>query len=76
MAFPSTRIGIPPSTSTVSIQIIDSARLLCLPWNLFIGPRLEGVEGWNCSGYSFLITHRDASGQEKRLLFDLAPAAN
>ncbi|KAK1974557.1 metallo-beta-lactamase superfamily protein [Colletotrichum cereale] len=67
-------LNIPPSTSTVQVSIIDTTLDGDLPTAPFMGPAIKGFERWHPVGYAFLVTHTDAEGNERRVLFDLGLA--
>ncbi|KAK1990187.1 metallo-beta-lactamase superfamily protein [Colletotrichum falcatum] len=64
-------LGIPASTATVQVSIIDTTFDGDLPTAPFMGPAIKGFERWHGVGYAFLVTHADAEGNERRVLFDL-----
>lgn len=67
--------SIPPSTSTVSVSIIDTSfRISSLSTSIFLGPELEGFDKFDLRTYAFLITHSDTqTGKRTKILFDLGP---
>lgn len=64
-------LNIPASTSTVQISIIDSSFDAVLPISHFFGPAIQGFENFHAVAYAFLVTHKDTSGKNRRLVFDL-----
>ncbi|KAI5363207.1 putative metallo-beta-lactamase, ribonuclease Z/Hydroxyacylglutathione hydrolase [Septoria linicola] len=66
-----TALGIPPSTSTVRVSIIDTTMRSRIPLSIFAGPPIAGLDTLNAPAYSFLITHEDGTGAERKLVFDL-----
>ncbi|OAL33180.1 hypothetical protein AYO20_07497 [Fonsecaea nubica] len=61
-------LNIPPSSSTVSVKIIDSTSLIEVPIGLLFGPHIPGHDKLSCPSYSFLIEHGPLN---RKLLFDL-----
>ncbi|KAL6230243.1 hypothetical protein BDW75DRAFT_76430 [Aspergillus navahoensis] len=61
-------VGLPSSTSTVSVSIIDPGVRLDLPASWFVVPQIKGHDRLRVPSYAFLISH--PSGQN--LLFDLS----
>ncbi|KAI9778324.1 MAG: hypothetical protein M1835_004962 [Candelina submexicana] len=59
-------LKIPPSTSTVSVRIIDSTARIKLPTSLFVSPHIHGHDHLLAPSYAFLIEH--PSG--RKLLLD------
>ncbi|KAI9700856.1 MAG: hypothetical protein M1836_002226 [Candelina mexicana] len=59
-------LKIPPSTSTVSVRIIDSTARIKLPTSLFVSPHIYGHDNILAPSYAFLVEH--PSG--RKLLFD------
>ncbi|KAK1724157.1 hypothetical protein CaCOL14_004695 [Colletotrichum acutatum] len=68
---PTLDLNIPPSKSTVSVSIIDTTLNGDLPTAPFMGPAMNGFERWYGVGYAFLVTHQDAAGKIRRVVFDL-----
>lgn len=64
-------LGIPPGKTTVSVSIIDTTFDADIPTGPFLAPSPRGFDLWHAVAYSFLITHTDSSGQQRRVLFDL-----
>ncbi|EFQ35571.1 metallo-beta-lactamase superfamily protein [Colletotrichum graminicola M1.001] len=64
-------LNIPASTSTVHVSVIDTTLDGDLPTAPFMGPAIKGFERWHGVGYAFLVTHADAEGNERRVVFDL-----
>ena len=66
-------LNIPPSSSTVSVSIIDTTAFIrgVDSWKFF-APNHKGHEFLATPCYSFLIKHRDpSSGKLRQLIFDL-----
>ncbi|KAI4092054.1 MAG: hypothetical protein LQ344_003709 [Seirophora lacunosa] len=62
------KLGIPESTSTVGIQIINStSRIKGIPVKTFMEPGITGHDIMDCPAFSFLIDHPNGT----KLLFDL-----
>ena len=68
-------INVPPSTSIVSVSVIDTTcDLKSAPAAPFFGPSIPGFETWSAPAWAFLITNTDNStGEIRRLVFDLGP---
>ncbi|KAF3922441.1 hypothetical protein AA313_de0206433 [Arthrobotrys entomopaga] len=68
-------IEIPPSTQTVSVQLIDTTfRIKNGPLDTFMTPKIKGHKGLAGGAFAFLITHTDTkTGTERKYLFDLGP---
>lgn len=67
-----TSIAVPASDRTVAVSIIDSTfRLTNGRPAAFMSPSIKGFDRMNALAYSFLITHRDPAGKERKFLFDL-----
>jgi glyoxylase-like metal-dependent hydrolase (beta-lactamase superfamily II) len=60
--------NIPPSSSTVSVKIIDSTSWIEAPLGSLFGPVIPGHEKLSCPSYSFLIEHGPLG---RKVLFDL-----
>jgi len=70
-------VTIPPSTQTVNVQIFDTTfRILGGRPQAFMSPLIKGFERMNALAYSFLITHKDSNGKERKFLFDLGAPKN
>jgi glyoxylase-like metal-dependent hydrolase (beta-lactamase superfamily II) len=61
-------LNIPPSSSTVSVKIIDSTSWIEAPLGSLFGPVIPGHEKLSCPSYSFLIEHGPLG---RKVLFDL-----
>lgn len=64
-------LAIPPGSSTVSVSIIDTTFDADIPTGPFLAPAPKGFDIWHAVAYSFLITHTDPDGKQRRVLFDL-----
>ncbi|KAJ4204158.1 hypothetical protein NW759_014995 [Fusarium solani] len=64
-------INIPPSKSTVQVSIIDTTFNGKVPTAPFMGPPIKGFHTWYPVAYSFLVTHKDPSGSDRNVIFDL-----
>ena len=65
------RIKIPPSSTTISVSIIDTtAWARNLPCADLFYPRFKGLKTFDICSYAFLVTHDDAKGR-RHVLFDL-----
>ncbi|KAM3089399.1 hypothetical protein ACMFMG_000998 [Clarireedia jacksonii] len=66
---PAPNLHIPPSSSTVRIQIINTtSRIADFPTSLMVQPSIASHPYLDCPSYSFLITHPSS---QTSLLFDL-----
>jgi hypothetical protein len=63
-------LNIPPSSSTVSVSIIDTTSTVYVPPTMVLEPHIEGHDELICPNFAFLITHKGRDGMQK-LLFDL-----
>jgi glyoxylase-like metal-dependent hydrolase (beta-lactamase superfamily II) len=64
-------IVIPPSTSTVTLSVLNTTELTNLPASQCMEPVYDGMQNYNAPSYSFLIGH-ETSGS--KLIFDLGVA--
>lgn len=64
-------LNVPISNSTVRVSIIDTTIDGDIPTAPFMGPPIPGFERWRAVGYAFLVTHTDADGNVRRVVFDL-----
>lgn len=71
-----TALGIPASKSTVRVSIIDTTMRSRIPLSIFAGPPITGLDTLKAPAYSFLITHEDDTGAERKLVFDLGLPVN
>ncbi|PQE08740.1 metallo-beta-lactamase superfamily protein [Rutstroemia sp. NJR-2017a BVV2] len=70
MSKPAPNLHIPPSPSTVRVQIINTTtQLTAIPFGLFVQPKIPTHTHLTCPSYSFLITH--PTSPQKSVLFDL-----
>lgn len=64
-------LAIPPGNATVGVYIIDTTFDADVPTGPFLAPPPKGFDVWHAVAYSFLITHTDTEGKQRRVLFDL-----
>ena len=64
-------LDIPTSSSTVKVSVIDTTFDAILPTSFFFGPTITGFETFHAVAYAFLITHTDAEGKKRNVVFDL-----
>ncbi|KAG0650991.1 Cytochrome P450 monooxygenase mpaDE [Hyphodiscus hymeniophilus] len=68
-AVPAPILNIPPSDSSVHVQIIDTtAQIGNVKLDSFLEPAIKGHEALNCPAFAFLITHPKL---KRSVLFDL-----
>ncbi|OAA59693.1 hypothetical protein SPI_05891 [Niveomyces insectorum RCEF 264] len=63
-------LGIPPSTKTVRVSIIDTLATIRTGASRFLEPAFRGYELLDACCFAFLIEH-DGGGGRRRLVFDL-----
>jgi hypothetical protein len=61
-------IHIPPSSSTVKVQIIDTTANIRCPASYFLSPLVGGLDSLVCKVYAFLIENVSSG---RKVLFDL-----
>jgi hypothetical protein len=65
-------LSIPASNSTVSVSIINTTSFARhFPLSQFFDDPSPGLDAFNLCSLAFLITHRDAAGKERNVVFDL-----
>ncbi|KAL4881664.1 beta-lactamase-like protein [Aspergillus karnatakaensis] len=64
---PPPQLDIPESTSTVTLQALDTTLQLYVRAENFLNPVIPGHEAWNCPAMAFLITHPQMG---RKVLFD------
>ncbi|KAF7949651.1 uncharacterized protein EAE97_003160 [Botrytis byssoidea] len=68
MPRPAPNLNIPPSSTTVSVRIIDTtSHISGIPLSEFVSPAISGHTHFSIPAYSFLIEHPSS----RSLLFDL-----
>lgn len=63
-------LGIPSSTSTITVRAIDVSPGAIIPAAYFTAPVLPGREFMTVPCYAFVIEH---ASKDKRVMFDLGP---
>ena len=61
-------IGLPKSSETCTVSIVDTTCDIVTPWNYLLEPQIPGHDWLNLPDYSFHIKHNKTGAQ---LLFDM-----
>ncbi|KAB8338939.1 hypothetical protein FH972_021879 [Carpinus fangiana] len=71
MSKPAPSLGVPSSSSTVSVRIIDSTTLINFSPSYFFETSIYGHDDLAAPAYVFLITNTASDGSKRHILFDL-----
>lgn len=61
----------PHATSSVYVRVISPNRVLGVPPEVFLTPKIEGSAYSDTPCLAFLIEHRDGASNTRMILFDL-----